>query len=127
MQLFEDTDYGQYEDDKIISLSELQSFGEKYVFDEPVLQFMSEPEGYLNQPQKGKFFRSFALKADWVYPYFVKFTEDEIKVIPYTIINSYESYIDSMVMDGITSVDVNFLREFINDKLKDVSGVTIIP
>ena len=121
MQLFKDVDYGQYENDKIISLSELQSFGEKYVFDEPVLQFMSEPEGYLNQPQKGKFFRSFALKADWVYPYFVKFTEDEIKVIPYTIINSYESYIDSMVMDGITSVDINFLREFINDKLKDVS------
>lgn len=121
MQLFEDTDYGQYEDDKIISLSELQSFGEKYIFDKPVLQSMSEPEGYLNQPQKEKFFRSFALKADWVYPYFVKFTEDEIKVIPYTIINPYESYIDSMVMDGIMSINTNSLREFINGKIKDVS------
>ena len=123
MQLFKDADYGQYENDKIVSLLKLQSFGEKYVFDKPVLQLMSEPEGYLNQPQKEKFFRSFALKANWVYPHFVKFTEDEIKVVPYTIVNPYESYIDSMVMDGILSVDINFLKEFIDGKLNDASTI----
>ena len=36
MQLFKDDDYGEYENDKIINLSELQASGEKYGVDEHV-------------------------------------------------------------------------------------------
>lgn len=93
-----DRDYGQYEDEGILSLADTKSLNSEPIFGDDAIR-ITEPSGMAISPAKGKYFRSLLWNVNWLYPDFMTSDANDIRVYPYYFCNSFEYRIDVEVTD----------------------------
>ena len=91
-------DTGQYSTIGALGLRETLEESEKYALEDPEIFNMSIPEGFVNMPKKGEFFRTMLYDMKWIYPYFININ-NTLMVFPYYFANSYEAWLDYKVME----------------------------
>lgn len=112
-------DIGQYNKQEAYSLAETKKLSNEYILDHDSKDVsLNIVKGYKSAPNTNDFFRSMVYDLNWNYPYFLNI-DNQLKVYPYTLTNSYISKIDLEINKEYIDSSYNSIKKFINSK-KDI-------